>query len=77
MIGAQKKNSSYLHDWVWKKLSGWKEKTLSHAAKEILIKLVIQIIPTYVTSYFLLPVSIVDSVTSLIRQFWWGGTNQN
>jgi len=31
---------------IWQRINGWKEKFLSHAEKEILIKTVLQAIPT-------------------------------
>jgi hypothetical protein len=37
---------------IWDKMQGWKEKFLSHAGKEILLKDVIQAIPTYTMSVF-------------------------
>jgi len=52
-----------------KKLVGWKEKMLSKAGKEILIKVVAQVIPTYTISYFKLPDALCDELTSLIRNF--------
>ena len=55
-----------------KKLARWKEKLLSKARKEILIKAVAQAIPTYTMSCFKIPDSLCDDLTSMIRNFWWG-----
>ena len=44
---AKYQTFSYLKDRVWKKLQGWKGIMLSRASKELLIKAVIQAIPTY------------------------------
>jgi hypothetical protein len=38
---------AYIKEKIWKRLQGWKEKLMSMAAKEILIKVVAQAIPTY------------------------------
>ena len=51
---------------------GWKEKLLSKASMEILIKVVAQAIPTYFMSCFRLLDSLCDELTSMIRNFWWG-----
>lgn len=53
-----------------KKLNGWKEKVLSQVGKEILIKNVIQAITTYIMSCFLLPISIIRSLNSIVLQFF-------
>ncbi|PWA55547.1 hypothetical protein CTI12_AA426470 [Artemisia annua] len=47
----------FLLDKVLQKLQGWKQKVLSQAGREVLIKSVIQAIPTYAMQCFLLPVS--------------------
>ena len=53
-------------------IAGWKEKLLSQARREILIKMVVQAIPTYTMSCFKLPIGLCSEIESLIRRFWWG-----
>ena len=55
-----------------KVLVGWKEKLLSKAGKEVLIKVVAQAILTYTMSCFKLPYSLCDEMMGMIRNFWWG-----
>ena len=56
VIGKSKNQVfAFVKDRVWKKLKGWKEKYLSRAGKEVLIKSVVQVIPSYVMSCFELP----------------------
>ena len=45
---------------------------LSQAEHKILIKAVIQVIPTYSMSFFKLPKGLIKDIESLIRKFWWG-----
>jgi hypothetical protein len=61
-----------IKDRIWKRLHDWKNKFLSQAGKEILLKAVIQTIPTYNMSIFLLPVGLSTEINSLMQQFWWG-----
>ena len=55
-----------------KKLADWKEKFLSKASKEILIKVVAQATRTYTMSCFKIPNYLCDELTSMIHNFWWG-----
>ena len=57
------------------KLAGWKEIFLSMASREVLIKVVVQAIPTHTMSCFLLPKSLCDYLNSMVRKFWWGQKN--
>ena len=45
---------------------------MSMASKKILLKAVLQGIPTYVMSVFKLPAAVCDDLTKLMRQYWWG-----
>ena len=73
LIGRSKTNTfAQLKAKVAKKLAGWKEKLLSTAGKEVLIKAVAQAVPTYTMSCFKLPNAICDELTSMVSQFWWG-----
>ena len=72
-MGRNKKASfNYIKERVWKKLQGWKEKLLSQAGREILIKAVVQAIPTYTMSCFKLSLGLCPEIESLVRKFWWG-----
>jgi hypothetical protein len=51
------------------------KENMSMAAKEVLIKSVVQAIPTYTMGIFKMPASMCDDFTKLIRMFWWGEAN--
>ena len=51
------------------KVSRWKEKLLTHAGKEVLIKSVAQAVPSYTMSCFLLPKKLCEELTRMIGQF--------
>jgi hypothetical protein len=50
----------------------WKEKYLSTAGKEVLVKSVAQALPVYIMSVFKLPLTLCDELMKQIRAFWWG-----
>jgi len=73
MVGRSKKQSfASICGRVTAKLEGWKEKFLSQAGKEILLKAVIQALPTYCMSVFRLPLTLCKSLNALMNKFWWG-----
>lgn len=69
IVRSKKAIFSSLKDRIWKKLQGWKEKFLSRAGKEILIKSVIQAIPIYMMSIFRLPDGLIDEIHALFARF--------
>jgi hypothetical protein len=56
MIGRKKKEIfDYIKDRIWKRINSWRGRALSRAGKEVMIKFVLQAIPSYVMSIYLLP----------------------
>ncbi|XP_062028587.1 uncharacterized mitochondrial protein AtMg00310-like [Rosa rugosa] len=63
---------SFFTERVRKRTQGWREKTLSDAGKEVMLKAVVQSIPTYVMSCFELPKHLCSEMHQLMARFWWG-----
>jgi hypothetical protein len=59
-------------DRLMNKCSDWSEKYTSGAAKETLIKLVAQAIPSHAMSVFKFSASLCDELSQIIRNYWWG-----
>ena len=57
---------------VRRKIQGWKEKLLSQAWREVLIKAVVQAILTYTMICFILPLRLCTKIKSLIKKVFWG-----
>lgn len=73
VVGRNKKASlKYIKERVWKKLQGWKTKLLSQAGREVLLKAMVQAIPTFAISCFKLPVGLCNEIEMQIRKCWWG-----
>jgi hypothetical protein len=66
---------NFILDKVRGKLKGWKEKHLSFAGIVMLISAVIQALPTYIMSCFMLPNSMCVQIEKDICRFWWGGND--
>ena len=55
-----------------KKLAGWKGRLLSHGGRLILIKRVLQILPTHIFAAFTPPKSIINRLERIMANFFWG-----
>ncbi|CAN1227539.1 Putative ribonuclease H protein At1g65750 [Linum grandiflorum] len=71
---SKKETFGFLLDRLAAKASCWKCRLLSHAGKMTLIKGVLQAVPSYIMSLFLLPKYITKRMTSMIHNFFWGGS---
>jgi len=60
-----------------KRMAMWSEKHLSAAVKEVLIKVVVQAIPTYTMSIFHLSASFCEELARGVRRYWWGEDADN
>ena len=78
LVGQNRMMSfSQIKERVWSKLKGWKEKLLSQAGKEILIKAIAQAIPAFAMSCFKLPKRLWQDIEAMIRKFWWGNNSDS
>ncbi|PNY14675.1 ribonuclease H [Trifolium pratense] len=78
MIGRKKKHIfAFIKDRIWKRINSWRGRALSRAGKEVMIKSVLQAIPAYVMSVYLLPDAIIKDIERMMNSFWWGGGTNN
>ncbi|KAK2652461.1 hypothetical protein Ddye_012317, partial [Dipteronia dyeriana] len=76
-VGMNKKQLfSFISDRFWNKIKGWQSKLFSVGGKEILLKDVLQSIPTYAMSLFKLPIGIINDLHRLSMRFWWESTEE-
>jgi len=73
MTGGRLKVNTFkgIQEKITKKVTGWKEKFISKAGREILIKTVAQAIPTYTMGIFKIPNALCDTLNSTLAKYWW------
>ena len=65
-----------LQEKITRNVMGWKEKFISKAGREVLIKTVAQAIPTYSMSIFKISKSLCETINSTMAKYWWGQTKE-
>ena len=67
----QNKNSnfSYVKERIHKRINRWNKRLLSRAGNEVLLKTVVQAIPLYVMSVFLLPSSLCNDIERVMNAY--------
>jgi hypothetical protein len=61
---------AYIKDRVWQRINSWSSKCLSKAGREVMIKSVLQAIPSYVMSLFQLPTTLITTIERMMNSFW-------
>jgi hypothetical protein len=52
-VGRSGKSTfKFIKDRIWKKINSWSNKCLSHAGRGVMIKSILQTIPSYIMSIF-------------------------
>lgn len=67
----------HLKDKVKASIQNWTEKKVSRSAKEILIKMVAQTLPTYAMNVFLLPLELTRDIEKSMSKFFWSTSQGN
>lgn len=77
LVGRNKREIlGFIKSRIVNRIHTWSHRFLSKAGKEILLKSVIQAIPSFAMSVFLLPVVLVKEIERVMNGFWWGGENR-
>lgn len=78
MIGRSKTTTfAYIKDRIWHKINSWRGRALSKAGKEVMTKFVLQSIPSYIMSIYVLPRTIISDIERMLNSFWWDGGGGN
>ncbi|XP_058741052.1 uncharacterized protein LOC131613394 [Vicia villosa] len=71
MIDRSKKALfSFIKDRIWKRINTWSGRSLSRARKEVMIKSVLQSIPAYIMSVYLISDGVVNDIERMLNSFW-------
>ena len=71
MVGGKSKVNAFkdLQEKITYRVLGWKEKYISKARQEILIKTVAHAIPTYSMSILKIPRALCDAINSIVAKY--------
>ena len=74
MVGGKSKVGTFkeIQERIANRVMGWKEKHISKAGRDVLIKTVAQAISTYSMSLFKIPRTVCDGINSVLAKYWWG-----
>lgn len=62
---------AFTKDHIWKRINSLRGWSLSKAGKKVMIKLVFQSLPSYITSVYLILDAMVNNIENMLNSFWW------
>ncbi|CDP14470.1 unnamed protein product [Coffea canephora] len=65
----------FIKENIKRKMHDWRNKLLSTAGKEVMLKAVSMAMPTYAMSVFKLPRKLCKDISALMANYWWGEAN--
>ncbi|KAL9679475.1 hypothetical protein QQ045_017337 [Rhodiola kirilowii] len=73
LLIGQRKSETFreIVEKIWRRVKDWKSNLLSAGGREILIKAILQAIPTHMMSVYYFPRRIISELHKLMLQFWW------
>ncbi|XP_074352195.1 uncharacterized protein LOC141691369 [Apium graveolens] len=72
VIGRNKSSAlGYLTDRMQHRVESWDKRQLSKGGKKIMLKTVVQELPIYAMSIFLLPNRICKDIERIMSRYWW------
>lgn len=74
MGGSKTQNLQRLNERILNKMNGWKGNLPNPAGKEVLIKAVLQAIPTYKLAILKLPKTFCHKLSAEVARFWWSSS---
>ncbi|CAH9071355.1 unnamed protein product [Cuscuta epithymum] len=72
LIGRRKMEIlGFLRERIVKRIQSWNNMFLSKAGREVLLKTVIQVTPSYAMNVFLLPAKLCTEIERIMNGYWW------
>lgn len=73
LIGRNRSEiSSFLKSRIVGRVHSWNHKFLSRVGREVLLKSVVQALPSYAMNVFLIPAGLTRDIEREMNGFWWG-----
>lgn len=77
LIGCKKVAiSGYIRERITRRIMGWKNKFLSKAGREVILKTTVQALPSYAMQVLLLPKALRSHIEALMNSYWLGCTDR-